>query len=461
MSTQEDETVLLKSINGILQSVKLYPPGHPSIAGPIKNITQKIISRLARVPKVSIAYIGEALIFEEVPVPDPENFEDVITLMSDRDIESITFEKGVNSREFTEFVNLITDDLGTKAEEIQEELTKRAVKKIVIKEITEEQNDFIRVYNDALTAIKNVMGEVRLGKIPQTEKVTEVVDEMSDMVLANSNAMLGLTMIKNYDEYLFNHSVNVSIISLSFAKYLKLSEKDIHAIGMGSLLHDIGKTGVAEDIIKKPGGLSTEEWEKVKEHPVIGGKIIERMADIPDGVHNIVYEHHIRHDHSGYPKSNKRVHPLAMIVCIADAYDALTTLRVYQKPYQPVEAVKVLKKMSGKHFEPTMIEGFEKMLGLYPVGTMVRLSTNEIGIVTKLNEEEGGTPFVKIICDKDGNKTTEEIEIEMGKENNDSGNLFIVAPVDPLSRNMDMGEFFIEEVGKLDSPEKKEERGTA
>lgn len=373
MTNHEDNTLLLKSINGILQSLKLYPPGHPSIAGPIKNITNKIVARLTVVPKVSIAFVNKALVFEEVPVPDPENFEDVISIMSKRDIESIIFERGVNANEFTEFVNLITDEAGTKGKDLQEELEKRNVKNISIKEVPEEQNDFLRVYNDALAAVKNVMSEVRMGKIPQTEKVTHVVEEMSDMVLADSNAMLGLTMIKNYDEYLFNHSVNVSIISLSFAKYLKLPDKDIHAIGMGSILHDIGKTGVAEDIIKKPGGLSTEEWEKVKEHPVIGGKIIERMEDVPDGVHNIVYEHHIRHDHSGYPKSNKRVHPLAMIVCIADAYDALTTLRVYQKPYQPVEAVKVLKKMSGKHFEPTMIEGFEKMLGLYPVGTMVRL----------------------------------------------------------------------------------------
>ena len=455
MSSLEDSNMLLKSINGILQSVKLYPPGHPSIAGPINNVSSKIISRLTDSPKVAIGYINEALVFEEVPIPDPENYVDVIAVMREREIESIVFEKGLNATEFTELVNLITDDLGTKGEAIQEELDRKSVKYIKVKELPEEQNDFIRVYNEALDTIKDVLHEVRLGKIPHSDKVTKVVDDMSDMVLADSNAMLGLTMIKNYDEYLFNHSVNVSIISLSFAKYLELPSKDIHAVGMGSLLHDIGKTGVAEEIIKKPGGLSTEEWEKVKEHPVIGGKIIERMTDIPKGVHEIVYEHHIRHDHSGYPKSNKRVHPLAMIVCIADAYDALTTLRVYQKPYQPVEAVKVLKKMSGKHFEPTMIEGFEKMLGLYPVGTMVRLSTNEIGVVTRLNHDTGDTPTVKIIYNSDGEKEEIPRDIELSGENNGSG-LSIVAPVDPLSRNIDMGEFFIEEVGQLESPEQQE-----
>lgn len=452
MTSLEDSNMLLKSINGILQSVKLYPPGHPSIAGPIKNVTSKIVTRLTQVPKVAVGYVNDALVFEEVPVPDPENYVDVIAIMSERAIESIVFEKGVSAGEFTELVNLITDDLGTKGEAIQEALDNKGVKYIKVKELPEEENDFIRVYNEALDTIKDVLHEVRLGKIPQSEKVNRVVDDMSDMVLADSNAMMGLTMIKNYDEYLFNHSVNVSIISLSFAKYLELPPKDIHAVGMGSLLHDIGKTGVAEEIIKKPGGLSTEEWEKVKEHPVIGGKIIERMTDIPTGVHEIVYEHHIRHDHSGYPKSNKRVHPLAMIVCIADAYDALTTLRVYQKPYQPVEAVKVLKKMSGKHFEPTMIEGFEKMLGLYPVGTMVRLSTNEIGVVTRLNHETGDTPTIKILYNSNGDKEEEPKDIELTGDGN-GGGLSIVAPVDPLSRNIDMGEFFTEEVGQLENPE--------
>ena len=452
MSNLNDDNSLLKSINGILQSVKLYPPGHPSIAGPIRNICSKIEDRLLDIPKVPIGYINEALVFEEVPVPDPENYEDIIATMSAREIATIVFEKGLKQQEFEELIGLITGDSTAVGKDIPELLEQKGVKHIKVKEIIEE-NDYLRVYNQALDTIKNVMHEVRLGKIPQGDKVSKVVDDMSDMVLADSNAMMGLTMIKNYDEYLFNHSVNVSIISLSFAKYLELDQKDIHAVGMGSLLHDIGKTGVAEEIIKKPGGLSTEEWEKVKEHPVLGGKIIEQMENIPDGVHNMVYEHHIRYDHTGYPKSNKPVHPLAMIVCIADAYDALTTLRVYQKPYQPVEAVGVLKKMSGKHFEPSMIENFERMLGLYPVGTLVRLSTNEIGVVTKLDHENGDVPTVKIIFDKDGNKEDNPIDVEIGGENGVAGKM-IVAPVDPLSRNIDMGEFFKEEVGQLENPSK-------
>jgi HD-GYP domain-containing protein (c-di-GMP phosphodiesterase class II) len=203
---------------------------------------------------------------------------------------------------------------------------------------------------------------------------------------------------------------------------------------------------VAEDIIKKPGSLSSEEWEKVKQHPELGSKIAERMEGMDEKAVRIVFEHHIRLDRSGYPKTDADIHPLSMIVSVADTYDALTTLRAYQQPYHPVEAMKILKKLSGKHFNAETVNAFESMIGLYPVGTMVRLSTNEVGVVTKINPELTDCPTVKVLYDKDSKELIEPYEIDLAEKRE---SISIIAPVDPLTRNLDVGTFFEKEAGNL------------
>jgi len=120
----------------------------------------------------------------------------------------------------------------------------------------------LEIYNGAVEVVKNVMGEVRMGKIPKSGPVNAIVDEVTESVLSDQNAIMGLTMIKNYDNYLYNHSVNVSVTSIALGRAMQFAKAELRVLGVGALLHDIGKTGVSEQIIRKPGGLSTEEWEK-------------------------------------------------------------------------------------------------------------------------------------------------------------------------------------------------------
>jgi hypothetical protein len=161
----------------------------------------------------------------------------------------------------------------------------------------------------------------------------------------------------------------------------------------------------------------------------------------------IVFEHHIRLDRSGYPKTDTaEIHPLSMIVSVTDTYDALTTLRAYQQPYHPVEAMKILKKLAGKHFSAETVNAFESMIGLYPVGTMVRLSTNEVGVVTKINPELTDCPTVKVLYDKDSKELLEPYEIDLAEKKE---SVSIIAPVDPLTRNVDVGTFFEKEAGNI------------
>ncbi len=444
---QSDRETILRTLNGAIQSKKLYPPGHPSASVPAKKTFEFLSGYFAKKSKLVVGMVDDALVVENAPVVDAaRDYPELITSLKQKNLEAIIFKKGINADELLSLFDLLSDEKPMEAEDVEKELALRAIKHVELKTMPKDQRGFLAVYTDAIGVVKNVMGDIRMGKIPKTDEVNSIANEMSDLVFSDPYAMVGLTMIKNYDNYLYNHSVNVSILSLSIGNHLKLSDDELHMLGVASLLHDVGKTGVSEDIIKKPGGLSSDEWEKVKEHPVLGSEIAKRMEGLSELVGRIIYEHHIKYDHSGYPKTKSDLHKLSMIVCIADAYDALTTLRVYQKPYQPVDAVKIIKDLAGKHFDPETAISFENMIGFYPVGTMVRLNTNEVGVVKGITPDANDRPLVKILYDSAGALLEEPYEVDL-MENKE---LIAVGSVDPLARNIDMGEFFEKETEKDD-----------
>ncbi|HEY4706772.1 MAG TPA: HD domain-containing phosphohydrolase, partial [Thermodesulfobacteriota bacterium] len=333
---------ILKNINAALKSKKLYPPGHPSIAAPVNKALTLLLDELKTRNNLAVALVNEALIYEEDIVPDAEKlYVDILQQMADKNVDAIIFEKGVSLKELSTLFDILSGPT-IQGAELQGEMHSKDVTHVTLKSVPIGKKNILEIYNGAVEVVKDVMTEIRMGKIPKSEPVNNIVNEMTESVLSDPNAMIGLTMIKNYDNYLYNHSVNVSIMSLTLARFMGLSAAEVHDVGVGALLHDVGKTGVSEQIIRKPGGLSSEEWEKIKEHPQLGSNIIKRMEGVNEAVGRVIFEHHIKYDHSGYPQTTASLHPLSQIVTVCDAYDALTTLRVYQKPHDPVEAIKIL-----------------------------------------------------------------------------------------------------------------------
>ncbi|MBI1911933.1 MAG: HD-GYP domain-containing protein [Deltaproteobacteria bacterium] len=443
MNAIDNKELLLKSLNASLKSKKLYPAGHPAIAAPVNKSYQLINDELKTLNNVMIGIVNETLVFEDDLIPDGEKlYPEIIQYMGDKNIDALIFEKGFSTKELSTLLDILSGPQ-LQGKELQRELSAKSVFHITLKSIPIGKRNILEIYNGAVDVIKNVMGEVRMGKIPKAEPVNNIISEISESVLSDPNAIIGLTMIKNYDNYLYNHSVNVSILSIALGRSMGLNEEELHAVGVASLLHDIGKTGVAEDIIRKPSGLSSEEWEKVKQHPLLGSNIIKRMDSMEELIGRLIYEHHIKYDHSGYPQTTENLHPLTQIISISDAYDALTTLRVYQQPHNPVEAVKVMNNFSGRHFNPETLKAFMNMIGLYPVGTMVRLSTNEIGIVVKL-QDAPDSPVVKVLYDSEGNSLEAPYEADLKNEPNKN----IVSTVNPTAMNTDLGAFFEREAAE-------------
>ncbi len=440
---------ILKGINSTIKGKKLYPAGHPAATTPMAKAYQITSELLKTNNKIFIGMAKDVLVFEETPFMDAEkNLGEFIHQIKAREIEGIIFEKGLMQNEFFGFIDILSGENTLKGKELQNMLAAKNILHISVKSIS--KRSILDSYNDAVNVVKDTMQQIRMGKIPQSKEIIKANDEMTELVLTNKSAMMGLTMIKNYDNYLFSHSVNVNILAVSLAKHMNYNKSDLHIVGIAALLHDVGKTGVAEDIIKKPAGLSGDEWELVKQHPLLGSKIIEKMDDIAKLVGRIIYEHHIRYDHSGYPNAESPLHPMTLIVNIADAYDALTTLRVYQKPHHPVDAVKVMNSLAGKHFEPNTLKAFISMIGFYPIGTVVRLSTNDIGIVTRINTDNSLCPTVKIVSGENGKQLDKPYELDLSVGVNAPS---IVAPVDPVAIGLDIGKLFEEDSKNITAQE--------
>lgn len=434
-----DRDLLLKNINGSLKSKKLYPPGHPAIAAPINKTYQTLMDALKLSNNLMVSVVNEAIVFEDDLMPDSEKlYPDIISYLKDKNVDSIIFERGLSVKELTSLVEILTAPGQLQGKDLQKELHAQNVIHITLKSIPTGKKSILEIYNGAVETVKNVMSEVRMGKIPRSEPVNEIVDDITETVFSDPNAMIGLTMIKNYDNYLYTHSVNVSIMSLTLGKSMGLDKDELHAVGVAALLHDVGKTGVAEDIIRKPGGLSSEEWEKVKQHPLLGSNIAKRMTGMEELISRLIYEHHIKYDHSGYPQTTANLHPHSQLITICDAYDALTTLRVYQQPHNPVEAIKVMSNFSGRHFSPDILKAFVSMIGVYPVGTMVRLTSNEIGVVTRINTEAPDHPIIKLLYDSDGRAYDPAVETNLSIKKDRT----IVSTVNPVTTATDLGSFF-------------------
>ena len=252
--------------------------------------------------------------------------------------------------------------------------------------------------------------------------------------------MMALSMLKDYDNYTFTHSVNVSVIALAVGRACNLTEEQLKTIGLGGLLHDLGKLRIDVDIITKPGRLTDAEFDTIKEHPDFGADIVREMEDVTPEVMQIVIGHHLRYDRSGYPANaiGDNISPLVDMTAIADAYDAMTTLRSYQRPFTPRKAIARIKEISGSSLHPEFVMHFVDSLGAYPVGSLVRLDNNEIGLVTKVDTHDTSLVDIKVIFDPAGTLLEEPFVMQL-RPNQPRR---IVAEVDPHTKGIDVTDFF-------------------
>jgi putative nucleotidyltransferase with HDIG domain len=308
------------------------------------------------------------------------------------------------------------------------------------------------VYFKTVSLVKEVMESVRNQKVLNVRKAKRLMQSAVNAIVQDETTLLGLANIKNYDEYTFNHSVNVAIYAISLGQRIGIPKKHLSHVGMAALFHDIGKTSIPREILNKTGRLTPSEWTVIRAHPLVGAETVIRMkewGELSTRMINAAFEHHLRFDLSGYPKlaRKRRVTLFSRIITIADFFDALVRPRVYNRyPFVSEKILAFMLERSGKDFDPILVKVFVNMLGIYPLGTLVLLDTNEMGIVIQVQEEAEliDRPKVCLLSYSDGEyRKSQVVDLREVDETTKGYRRSIVRTLDPNEYNINVAEFFI------------------
>jgi HD-GYP domain-containing protein (c-di-GMP phosphodiesterase class II) len=285
-----------------------------------------------------------------------------------------------------------------------------------------------KTYAHALVSVKEVAEKINSERKAGVRKLKRIAQNMVDILSEDESVMLGISTIRDYDDYTYTHSVNVAILSLCLGKRIGLSRVLLSHLAICGLLHDLGKLNVPKQILNKPGKLTEREFDEIKKHPIKSVSQIVKMNAPEDLKAKILlppFEHHLKYDLSGYPQvRNKRsVSLFGRIITITDVFDALTSPRVYRpEAMSPNLALEIMLAASGTDFDPILLKVFINMLGVYPVGTLVKLDTGELGLVVDGDSDGDLTrPRVVLLKRTGGNQYSKGEMVKLTARQPDTG----------------------------------------
>jgi len=303
----------------------------------------------------------------------------------------------------------------------------------------EELREACRIREDALGVVKDVLCDARLGKSINKDKLDALLGNIVDSIFRNRHALTSLARLKAYDDYTFTHSVNVCILSIALGRNLGFMREELMALGVGALLHDLGKILLPESLVNKPGLYTAAERVKVQEHPSLGADFVSESADVKLESIYVVSQHHERHDGSGYQWNLRKdeIHRFARMAGVTDIYDAMTTDRVYRRGLLPTEVLKILYLRGADYFGAGLVDSFIRSIGIYPIGSLVELNTGEVGLVTSVNQSDLVRPNILVVFDKDKSLYDRPFGVDLQND----GKMFITGILDPKSYRMNFDTF--------------------
>ncbi len=385
-----------QQLAAVIRNATLYPESHPILLTAAEKLRIKIAELLVGRKEVAFYLVGGELFFEKISIPIEESLVLLMEQFFARDVGGLVFKPGLTSQELIRFATLMNKEAsffsgkgGIHDIIAQEGIASIYLHRVLLVDknkgnaIKDGKKKATEVFREAIDTVREMVHTMHSGRASNMRKMNTTVQTMVDNILDNRDAFIGLTNLRMYDEYTFAHSVNTSVLAISLGTFLSFEKPQIAALGIAGLMHDIGKMNVPHEIINKPGKLNDEEWEAVKRHPVEGALLLADIIGVSKLAMVAAFEHH-QHDERGYPKvdGELRKHPFSQIVSIADVYEALTAARVYYSIQMPSdEAIRILLKKRGAPFNPALINEFVKMIGIFPVGTLLKLNTGEIGVV--------------------------------------------------------------------------------
>lgn len=453
----------------LIKTVQNYQEGHTAINAPLANLHQMVREIHRKNEEASLRVKRGYLLMGEIRLkpdwPGVEAFNFIMGEMRHHLIGGVSFMPAVTVEELAKFVYIFNEvepiPTPQTFQKFQEKMQQRMVANIELEmlgqddewgedfddsELTDNRVRSRKIYNQTIHAVSDVMESAKMGQTLRLRKSKRVVQCLIDQLLAAETNLMGLTTIRCHDEYTYNHSVNVCILSLAIGQRIGLSKQKLCELGMAALFHDIGKSDIPLAILNKPTEFSREEWEIMQKHPLLGVKNLMKLKGLDALGARIIsgaFEHHLYCDFSGYPRlPYKRLGLFGRIISIADCYDGLTSSRVYSRvPHSPDKALKFMLTRSGKIYDPILMKLFVNSIGIYPIGTLLLLDSQELCVVVENNPDpvQWDRPRVKIIADATGKEVNGEI-IDLADP---KCSLAVKDTLDPNQFQMNVSNYFV------------------
>lgn len=313
--------------------------------------------------------------------------------------------------------------------------------------VEEELEAAKETYANSKVVLAEIMDGVRLEKKINSRQIKQTVTSIADSIIRNPNAFTLLTRLKNKDSYTYSHCLDVCALSLIFGRQLGFAKEELEILGIGTLLLDIGKLRIPTELLEKPDELTPAEFKVIKTHVSHSVDIMSKAKGVlPDSI-EIAHTHHERENGYGYPRklAGKQIPIFGKMAAIVDCYDAMTSDRAYRCAISSHKALRTLYARKDKEFQAGLIEQFIQCIGVYPVGSLVELTTGEVGVVLSQNRVRRLRPEIMLILDEHKNAIESGAVIDLMKELSDSsGNpLEIKDVLEPGAYGIDTREFFL------------------
>jgi len=438
------EELLRRFASGV-RAAQLYAADHPLIARNVDGLLAVLKLLHATQPSIAVGIVGQQLVVADTPMAKASlGMSELIKRLKDHKIERIAFDRGVTPKETAEFMHAVAG-LG-KTEGADAALAFPHIKVGRIKGedrrhdgISGDMAAIRQLYSNAVAVAEVAWESAETEGQPDLPAALHAVEGLADAVTQNRTALVALTAMRNYDNYTFTHMVNVSILTMGQARALGIEGRLLREFGLSALMHDIGKVRTPKDILNKPDKLTDPEFEIMRRHVVDGAEILRRTPEMPILAPVVAFEHHLRIDGTGYPFGAKRpsLNVATMICGIADVYDAMRSQRTYQQAFPTDRILAVLKRNDGTQFDANLVRRFVQLLGIYPPGNLVKLSSGEIAVVTQVHAPDPHRPRVRVIIDKNGTRLDLPYDRNLWEAPAGKSHDSVLSPVDPSQYGID------------------------
>ncbi len=459
---------LVRDLYAALRAMKLYPVENAAVQKSLVELTQRCEEVLAQEQELQIRASGEFIFINatrlRIDLDNYASFSHLLSIFRRNGVGSVAVHEGAGTRDWTILLSLLqsasSDPPDERLPEVSAKLESAGVRALTLGGPTRQATGDVehakerakRTYSQSVAVAKDLMTSVRMGRSPNIKKIKRVVQSIVDQILNEETSLIGLTTIRDYDEYTFSHSVNVCIFAVAIGKRLGLTKGQLYDLGLAALFHDIGKQRVPAKVLNKSGGLTDEEWRAIAAHPWLGLLALFQVRgqeEFPYRSMVVAMEHHMKVDLSGYPRPirPRQISMFSKIVAVADGFDAATSRRSYQSmPLNPAFVMQEMRDNPRRGMDQVLVKAFVNLTGIYPVGTLVVLDTFELGIVHAVNPlpDMLSRPIVRVISDPMGNIVHPGELIDLA-DRDAEGNFrrTVIKTEDPERYGIRVGDYFI------------------